>query len=190
MNIKKLKKTALLALFVVFSFQSIQAQSFEPLDKAPHDISYLRTSRATTPIIKVIYGRPQKSESKVFGNQVPFNKIWRTGANEATEVKFYNDIIFGGVAIPKGTYVLYTIPGEKEWEVILSSNLDVLGSFQYNPTFDIARISVPVTKAEELESFSIAFKTKKQFTQMVLGWDTTRIKIPLQLDQQEALAKL
>ncbi|MDY7394060.1 DUF2911 domain-containing protein [Aureibaculum sp. 2210JD6-5] len=190
MKTKILKKTTLLFLLVIFCNVSINGQSFEPIDKAPHDISYLRTNRATKPIVKVIYGRPQKAEPVVFGNQVPFNKIWRTGANEATEVKFYKDVVFGGVVVPEGTYVLYTIPGEQEWEVILSSNVDVLGAFEYNPAFDVARISVPVSKAEELESFSIAFKTKNDFTQMVLGWDTTRIKIPLVIESQEGLAKL
>ncbi|WP_117881018.1 DUF2911 domain-containing protein [Aureibaculum luteum] len=190
MNTRNLKKLALLLVIVLFNYEFINAQSFDPIDKAPHDISYLRTNRVTKPIIKVIYGRPSKNKQEVFGNQVPYNKIWRTGANEATEVKFYKDVVFGGVNIPSGTYVLYTIPGEDEWEVILSSNLDVLGSFQYNPTFDVARISVPVAKAEMLESFSIAFKTKKETTQMVLGWDTTRIKIPLTINNEEALAQL
>ncbi len=190
MKTATLKKSALLLFALLFCYESMNAQSFEPLDKAPHDISYLRKSNTTKPIVKVIYGRPQKAEAEVFGNQIPYNKIWRTGANEATEIKFYKDVVFGGTMVTKGTYVLYTIPGEQEWEVILSSNVDVLGAFQYNPTFDIARITVPVTKAEALESFSIAFKTKKHITQMVLGWDTTRVKIPLQLGQPQALAKL
>ena len=155
------------------------SQSFKMLDDAPHDIIYLRESLATQPLVKVLYGRPQKIESEVFGIQVPYGKIWRTGANEATEVRFYKDVKFGDVTVGAGTYVLYAIPGEKEWEVLLSSNLDVLGTFQYDPAFDVARITVPVSKAEVLENFSIAFKEKDEGFIMVLGWDTTRVAIPL-----------
>ena len=89
-----------------------------------------------------------------------------------------------------GTYVLYTIPGEKKWEVILSANLDVLGVFQYDSAFDVARITVPICKAEELETFSIAFQEGKQENiQMVLGWDTTRVKIPLRITEPTTYAK-
>lgn len=190
-----MKKIALLKfnfylVFVLVLTQEMNAQSFENLDKDPMDIAYLRKSRNMTPLVKVIYGRPQKTEQSVFGNTVAYGKLWRTGANEATEVKFYQDIIFGDVKVPAGEYVLYTIPGEKEWEVILSSNLDVLGAFQYDPVFDVARIKVPVARAEELKVFSIAFKEKEDRSQLVLGWDTIRVNIPLQFEHKEQYARL
>lgn len=189
-------KNSTLASITIFLFINVvliaetTAQGFKELDKVPHDISYYRESRATQPLVKVIYGRPQKNGKQVFGNIVSYNKLWRTGANEATEIKFYNDVVFGDVNVTAGTYVIYTIPGEKEWEIILSSNLDVLGAFQYNPLFDVARIKVASSKAEELESFSIVFKQKKEQVQMILGWDTTRVKIPLLIDKEELYAKL
>ncbi len=155
------------------------AQEFKDLDETQHDIEYYRENRVTPPIVKVVYGRPILKKEKAFGDQVPFNKVWRTGANEATEVKFYRDVEFGNQIIKAGTYVLITIPGEKEWEIILSSNLDVLGAFQYNPKADVARIIVPVSKAEKLDIFSIGFKRKQNKILMVLAWDNTRVKIPL-----------
>jgi len=179
--------TILLTLFFV---SESKAQGFNEIDEIPHDISYYRLNRATPPLAKVLYGRPQKKEDKVFGNSVPYDKVWRTGANEATEVKFYKDVKFGDTSVPAGTYVLLTIPGENKWEVILNSKLDVLGAFQYNPTFDVARITVDVSKAETLESFSIAFKNFNEGVQMVLGWDTTRIKIPLKFDEDSAVVKM
>jgi len=175
-------------LLVMFFTTSISAQSFHKLDKAPHDISYYRESMVTPPLVKVLYGRPSKEDAKVFGNTVAYNEIWRTGANEATEVKFYQDIVFGGVKVAAGTYVLYTIPGEKEWEVILSSNLDVLGAFQYDPIFDVARVKVSSSRAEELKVFSISFREHKEALQMVLGWDTTRVKIPLEVKKKGTVA--
>jgi len=165
------------------------AQNFTEIDDAPHDISYYRTNRVTSPLIKVLYGRPQKNGEEVFGNLVPYGKIWRTGANEATEIRFYKDVQFGDTAVSAGTYVLLTIPGKHKWEVILSSKLDVLGAFQYDPTFDVARITVDVSNAETLESFSIAFKSFEKNVQMVLGWDDTRVKIPLHFDEESAVVK-
>ena len=189
-----MKKNSLLIMLFTFALlffgQPVLSQSFQEIDKDPMDISYYRESRATKPLIKVIYGRPQKDNEDVFGNKVTYGKVWRTGANEATEVKFYQDIVFGGVTVPAGEYVLYTIPGEKEWEIILSSNLDVLGAFQYDPVFDVARVKAHSAKAEMLEYFSIAFKEKGDDVQMVLGWDTTRVKIPIAFVNRGQYAKL
>ena len=177
-----------LVLASMFLTVEANAQSFKGLDEAPHDISYYRESKATPPLIKVVYGRPQKNGKAVFGNIVPYGKIWRTGANEATEVKFYQDVIFGDQQIKAGTYVLYTIPNENEWEVILNSNTDVLGAFQYNPTFDVAKVKVPISKAEELDAFSIAFKERDNKVEMVLAWDAIRVAIPMAFRYRSAYA--
>jgi len=191
MKTKRILKILLFLLIAILLKNNISAQNFEDLDESPHDITYYRKSRVAPPLVKVIYGRPQRNGKEVFGNIVAYGKLWKTGANEATEVKFYQDILFGGVQVSAGTYVLLTIPGEKEWEVILSSNVDVWGAFQYNPLFDVAKISVSSCKAEELEVFSIAFKEKKNSIQMVLAWDSTRVKIPImKLKNKELYAKL
>lgn len=175
-----------LAVVVFISFKAIVfSQNFKGLDEVPHDISYYRESRITPPLVKVIYGRPSKNGQKVFGNLVKYGELWRTGANEATEIKFYEDVYFGNTKITAGSYVLYTIPGKNEWKIILSSNLDVLGAFQYDPVFNVAQITVPSRKAEELESFSIAFKKKENNVEMTLGWDTTRISIPIKSEQHK-----
>jgi len=173
--------------FLILFISENHAQNFNELDKVAHDISYFRESRVTTPLIKVLYGRPQKNGEKVFGNIVPFDKLWRTGANEATEIKFYKDVLFGDTMVAAGTYVLLTIPGENEWEIILNSKLDVFGAFQYNPAFDIAKFKVPSGNAETLEYFSIAFKYAENNVQMVLGWDNTRVKIPLSFEEQSTI---
>ncbi len=185
---KKSNQSIVFVLIIMLVTVNASAQGFSQLDEAPHDISYYRESMVTPPLVKVLYGRPAKKDVKVFGNTVAYNEIWRTGANEATEVKFYQDIVFGGVKVPAGTYVLYTIPGEREWEVILSSNLDVLGAFQYDPVFDVARVRVNPSRAEELKVFSISFREHKEALQMVLGWDTTRVKIPLEVKKKGTVA--
>lgn len=174
---------------VTFLTDKSIAQSFDQLDKNPIDIAYLRKSNITKPLVKVIYGRPQKHEEDVFGDQIPYGEIWQTGANEATEVKFFNDMKFGNKLVKAGTYILHTIPGEKEWTIILNSNTDTWGAFFYDQSKDVLRIKVPALKAKELDIFSIAFKRSFKNTYMVLAWDSTRINIPLET-QGEILAEI
>ena len=183
---KKLTKRIVLIVLTMFT-TVIFSQGFKPLDNIPHDIVYYRATRVTKPLVKVMYGRPTaKSNEKVFGTKIPFNEIWRTGSNEATEIKIYNEVLFGDKLVNAGTYVLYTIPGEKEWEIILSSNTDVLGAFQYDPIFNVAKIRVPISKAEKLDSFSIGFKkTSNDNISMVLAWGTTRVSVPMGFNKQE-----
>ena len=157
----------------------VQAQAFEKLDKNPHDIVYCNEDENSKPQIKVVYGRPVANDDKVFGTQVPYGEIWATGCNEATEVKFYTDVMFGNKYVKAGTYVLYTIPGEKYWTIILSGKTDTYGSYFYNPKFNVAKIKVPASNGDMLKIFSIAFSKKNYGSQMILAWAKTRVKIPL-----------
>ena len=166
-----------------------EAQRFDFPDVAPVDIAYLREAKNETPLVRVVYSRPEKEAPKVFGEQVPFGEIWRTGANEATEVKFYNDVSFGDKLVKAGTYVMHTIPGEKEWTIILNSNTDTWGAFFYDPSKDVLRIKVPSSEADQIDIFSIAFKKSFKENYMVLAWDTTRVNIPVNGSNQ-LLAKL
>lgn len=187
MNKTYITTVLILVICMIFTFEG-QAQGSTSLDEIPHDISYFRETRATPPLVKVLYGRPSKNDQKIFGNVVPYGEIWRTGYNEATEIKFYKDVNFGGKTVSAGTYVLLSIPGENEWVIILSSNTDVWGAFQYDPIFDVAKVTVPVSKAESLETFSISFKKKNNKIEMLLGWDATRIKVPLEFKNQSYFA--
>lgn len=171
--------TWLIVLLLGVFMPVVNSQEFDKVDQVPHDISYYRTTRATPPLVKVLYGRPSKNNQEVFGDLIPYGEVWRTGYNEATEVKFYHDVKFGDTKVKAGTYVLLSIPYQNEWRIILNSQLDTWGAFEYNPLFNVAEITIPVERAEELETFSIVFKKQKERVDMVLGWDTTRVKIPL-----------
>jgi len=174
-----MKKSFLfLSILLLGSLSSMHAQRFSGLQKSPTDISYAKTERNAKPDIKVIYSRPQKKDREIFGNIVKFDKVWRTGADEATEIKLFSDMKMGDKPVKAGTYSLFTIPGKKEWTVILSSELDVWGAYTYKETSDIARIKVPVSSGEALEVFSIAFKQVDNGYHMVIGWDKTRIEVP------------
>lgn len=179
-----------LGVLFVFVFQNqLSAQRFDQIDQEPTDIVYLRKSNTSKPIVKVVYGRPLKHEKNIFGNQIPYGEIWRTGSNEATEVKFYSDMKFGNKLVKAGTYILHTIPGEKEWTIILNSNTDTWGAYFYDASKDVVRIKVPIKKGKELDIFSIAFRKNFKNTYMVLAWDSTQIDIPL-VSQDAILAEL
>jgi len=165
---------------------SAQAQ-FRGLDKSPMDVAYLPDNFAhdrdpgQEAIVKVYYSRPQKKEREIFGNKVPFGKVWRTGANEAVEIKAYKDIIIGGKELKAGTYSLFTIPNEKEWTILISSDLDYWGAYSYKENNDLVSFKVPVkTLSEVVEAFSIKFEDLgNKSAVMKLGWDKTMVEVPL-----------
>jgi hypothetical protein len=175
----------LLGLFIISILlftQDISAQKYSGLDKSPHDITYYRTERSAPPLIKVLYGRPQKKKRTIFGDGgiVSYGDIWRTGANEATEITFYKDVTFGGKPLKAGTYTLFTIPGTKEWTIILNSDLDVWGAYSYNKNKDALRVKVPATTAaNSIEALSIAFKEVEDGVHLNLAWDMVRVAIPI-----------
>ena len=180
---KKILAFSLIFAFVsLFSIESASAQDFKGLDDSPHDIVYFRTNKIAPPSIKVLYGRPMKKGRDLFEEVIPYGQIWRVGANEATEVVFYKDVVFGDTEVTAGTYVLYAIPNEKEWTLILSSKTDVWGTYEYDPKYDVARVQAKVSRAEFIEAFSIAFKEKGKQVNMILGWDTARITAPIRFD--------
>lgn len=173
-------------LFYIFMLPALHAQKFSGLQKSPTDIVYAKSDRSAKPDIKVIYSRPQKRDRQIFGDLVKYGKVWRTGADEATEIKFYKKTKLGKHLIEAGTYSLFTIPGKKDWEIIISSDLDSWGAYSYDPAKDVARIKVPAKSGDVLEAFSIAFvknskNEKEKGYNMVMAWDTTRVTVPFLL---------
>lgn len=161
---------AFLLLFTV----NANAQKFSNLDKSSLDIAYYRIDRNATPMVKIIYSRPQLKDRAV-STLAPNGKVWRTGANEAVEIKFFEDMKFGGKLVKAGTYSLFTIPGDTEWTVILNKDLDVWGAYSYKESNDVLRIKASVSTGESVEAFSIAFENDT----MYLGWGTVRVSIPV-----------
>ena len=179
---KTFLNTSLSLLLTLIIQHAVIAQDFKSLDDSPHDIVYFRTNKISPPTIKVLYGRPQKNGRDIFDEVIPYGEIWRVGANEATEVVFYKDVVFGETKVKAGTYVLYAIPNEKEWTLILSSRTDVWGTYEYEQKYDVARVQAKVSRAEFVEAFSIGFKEKGKQVNMVLGWDTARITAPIKVN--------
>ena len=168
---------AVFALSIGFSNQAI-AQNFKGLDKSPMDIaSFPSNYRVSEKVIKIIYSRPQL-KGRSLEKLAPLGKKWRTGANEATEVTFYKDVVFGGTAVKAGTYTMYAIPGKTNWTVALSSQLNVWGVYFHKDENDVAKVTIPVKQTEEnLDVFSIAIDEDMTIN---MGWGSTLISIPVQ----------
>lgn len=166
-------------LFTLFLSSNLHAQKFPELDKSPMDAaSFPNDYKVSSKTVKIIYSRPQL-KGRTLSELAPNGKVWRTGANEAAEITFYTDVMFGKNKINAGTYTLFTIPGEKEWTVILSKDLNVWGAYFYKPENDVARLNVPVTQASEsLEAFSMVFSESGNAVVLNMGWDKVRITVP------------
>lgn len=178
---KQLKVTVLALLLVAGTSEFLSAQKLPGVDPSPADIAYFRPNgRNSVPVAKVVYGRPMKKGRTMLGDVEPFGKVWRLGANEATEIKLYQDVTFGDKTLKAGTYSMYAIPTKTEWTIIFNSKLDTWGAYEYEESKDVARIKVPVGKAEsEVEAFTIMFDGKDANAAMVIAWENTMVKIPL-----------
>lgn len=180
---------AALGLFMFFGASPIEAQempdslsqpNFAKLDVSPMDMVILRDKNDNV-IGRVIYSRPQKRDREIFGKLVPYGEVWRTGANEATELTLYKDMTVAGKLIEAGTYTLYTIPKEKEWTIILNKKTNTWGAYEYSEQEDIARITVPVRKVENsIEALSMAFEPMDDGSgaNLLIGWDDRYVKVP------------
>ncbi len=176
---KKVLLPVFFALALVF-FTEARAQKFSGLDKSPADVASFPSSyKISNKTARVIYGRPQL-KGRAIGDLAPAGKVWRTGANEAPEITFYKDVTFGGQKVAAGTYALFTIPGDKEWTVILNNNLNQWGAYSYDNAADVVRVTSAVSSADEaLEAFSIAFKEVDGGAHLIMGWGTTRVATPV-----------
>ncbi len=113
--------------------------------------------------MRVEYGRPFAKKRKVFGGLVPWGKVWRTGANAATTRRLDVDATLGTAALPKGTYTLYTLPGPKDWQLIVNRQTGQWGT-EYDPKQDVVRIPMKVlSRLDHLEAMTIDFLPEDAF---------------------------
>jgi hypothetical protein len=171
---------------------SASAQEFPQLDKSPLDVAYFPTRVAfrnfaktdaeknAQPVARAIYSRPQKNGRNVFGELVKFGSVWRLGANEATEVEFFEDVNIGDQRVKAGRYTLYATINEADWNVVFSTDLDVWGAYAYDEKHDVASISVPTEKTDAtVEAFTILFKEVEGGAHMIMAWDDTMVQVPI-----------
>jgi len=176
---KKVLTICLLLTAVLFADQ-LMAQDFKGLDKSPADVAWLPGNRKPAPIAKVVYSRPQLN-GRSLSELTPAGEMWRTGANETTEITFIKDVTLGGKKVKKGTYALYTIPGDK-WTVILNSKLNTWGHYQYDESKDVARItaSTKTNSGASVEAFTIQFSDPvDNKSTMYMAWGNSIVEVPV-----------
>jgi hypothetical protein len=164
------------------------------VDKSPMDISYypvnypmlkMDGNDTTSLVIRLMYSRPQKNGRIVFSNAPSpeciqqYGVYWRLGANEASEIEFFKPVTIGGQKIPKGRYVIYCIPFENEWTIVLNNNLFSWGLHQ-NSTKDFARIKIPAEKTNRIiEYFTMVFQPSATGAELVMVWDNVKAVLPI-----------
>jgi len=183
----------LFLLMCSLSFLIVRGQSnhIPETDKSPMDMCYFPDNY---PVLKIqnkvkeplkaraIYSRPQKNGRKVFGELLEYGKLWRLGANEATEVEFYEDVKINGKKVNKGRYTLYAIPFETRWTLIINKDNDTWGAFKYDSKKDVLRVDLPVKKLDEaVESFSMYFDKTSAGCSMNIAWDDVLVTLPISL---------
>ena len=179
----------LIAVFITSAATAQPGGNLPPLDKSPMDISYyplnhpvLRIQeKAVEPLIaRVIYSRPMKSGRTIFGGLVEYGKIWRLGANEATEIEFYRHVKIGTKKIQKGRYTLYALVNENTWTIIINKETDIWGAFKYDVKKDVVRMEVPVQNTDEVvEAMAIFFEKSTLGANLIMTWENVRVTLPI-----------
>ena len=185
------KTSILVCLLVSFLFSFSQPSKLPEVDKSPMDVSYYPNNypilkiqnKATEPLVaRILYSRPQKQGRKIFGELVEYGKVWRLGANEATEIELYKDVKIGGKKVSKGRYTLYAIVSENVWTLILNKDTDTWGAFKYDSKKDVLRTDVPVQKTDEVvESMSMLFEKSATGISLLIAWEQVKVTLPITL---------
>ena len=141
--------------------------------------------------IELSYSRPGIKGRKIFGDLVPFDKVWRTGANNATTLTFGEDITIGDKKIKAGKYGLLAIPGEKEWTLIISKSTSTTSPADYKEEEDVVRVNAKaMTLKEKAETFTIQFANIKPNTcELLLMWENTIVALPISVDVETNVLK-
>jgi hypothetical protein len=134
--------------------------------------------------VEIVYSRPGVKGRVIFGGIVPYDHVWRTGANAATKITFSTPVKLNGTDIPAGSYALFTIPGEDEWTIIINKGAAQWGAFQYDEKADVARFKVtPVKLTEQIETFTIEFNhIRDESAVLNLVWDHVVVPVKIEIE--------
>jgi hypothetical protein len=177
------------SFFVCCAYAQFSSVVVPTLDKSPMDMSYFPANypvlkiqeKAAEPLLaRVIYSRPQANSRTIFGDLIEYGKIWRLGANEATEIEFFKDVKIDGKKVPKGRYTLYALVNADSWVMIINKETDTWGSFKYDEKKDVLRTTVPVQHLKEpVDAFSLVFDKTVSGAALVVEWDKAKVALPI-----------
>ncbi len=178
-DMSNLQRKAVLLTPLILLALGLYAQ--EPVVRRASPLAIVN-SRYNQTYFKITYSQPHKNGRQIFGTLVPYGKVWRTGANEATELTVTKDIQVNGTLLPAGTYSLFTIPDKEKWTIIINREVGLWGSYNYNTTLDVMRFDVPVTEPPDglvYEPFTIQLNQRNEVADLLLMWDRTKVSIPI-----------
>ncbi len=185
-----MKRLFLAIMAICFFVNGLEAQTkLPPIDKSPMDMSYYPNGypvlkiqdKITDPLVaRIIYSRPQKSGRAIFGELLEYGKVWRLGANEATEIEFYSAVKINDTKVKKGRYTMYCIPYAEKWTIIINKETDTWGSFKYDSKKDLVRMDIPVQKQAEItEEFVMVFEKAVNGANLIIAWDDVKVNLPI-----------
>lgn len=181
---KKLIQLSFLMLFTAFFVTETTYAQERGSDEARVSPNASVSQTIGTTVVTVTYGRPALNERTYFGegsDLAPVGTIWRTGANESTAITFSDNVTFGGEEVEAGTYSLYTVPGEDEWEIILNNKLS--WGTQYDEAEDVVRVTAEPMEGSDLEWFEIYFNELSETkAHLNIHWGTTRVPVPISVE--------
>lgn len=171
---------AVLAIAIPLCGQQAQAPQIQMPRLSPKS-SVMQTVGLTD--VTITYSRPSVKGRQIWGALVPYDKVWRTGANEATTISVSDDVTVNGQALPKGTYSLHTIPGKDQWTIIFNNVANQWGSFNYDATKDALRVTAKPEKAPftETMTFEVPSVSADQAT-VVLRWENLAVPLTIGTD--------
>ena len=173
-------KKLLIAAFAVCTLFTADAQLKTP---APSPTQTIKQDFGLS-TVELSYSRPAMKGRKVFGELVPFGKVWRTGANQATTLTFGEEVIIGGKKIPAGKYGLLSIPDKNSWTLIISKQTDVTSPAAYKEDMDVVRVTAETMKTKDnVESFTMQFADVKPTScALHIMWEGTAVALPITVD--------
>jgi len=175
-----MKKVFLFAA-ALYLFISTEAQQLNTPQPSP--TANLKQNFALSNI-EISYSRPGVKGRKVFGDLVPYGKVWRTGANNATTITFGEEVMIGGTKVPAGKYGLLTIPDQNEWTIIISKQTNVTSPADYKQDQDLVRVKAKPEKTPfSIETFMITVDDiKSNSCNIGMGWENTWVSFPITAD--------
>ncbi len=166
----------------------IMINPYASVDISPMDMSYfpvdypklkMANANIAPPVIRLIYSRPHLQRRALFNGILKYEEPWRLGANESSEITFYRSVTIQGKKIPAGRYIIYGIPRQDKWTIILNSNIDSWGLKQ-DSSKDIGRFDVPIsTNGVSLEYFTMVFEKTDSGADLVIAWADVVARLPI-----------
>lgn len=150
----------------------------EPFKTRPSPLA-LTNMRFKDAYVKITYSQPQAKGREIFGKLVPFGQVWRTGANENTEITLTKDMLVNNQLLKAGTYSIFSIPEADKWTIIFNSDVGQWGAYNYNATLNILKFEVPVTRnTDSQEAFTIFLDQKNEMADLLIMWDNIKVSVP------------